>query len=144
MCLIKQITKKQYNDLEKLKTKKEKYQYIIDNIFEIAQKDIIVTKQLLKKSNRTPYYCFKIKENTHYYQTDQKFTFSIASYVHTYEILIFEGLHSYTNNSIFSRWAEKRLKVVKAIIPKGSLILKNDFNTQIVSDNLIFHSLKSI
>lgn len=141
MCLIKRITKKQYKDLTKLKTVKLQYEYIIHNIFEVAETDILVYKKLIRENNLTPYQYYKIEKNTHYYQKGRKFTFNFYKWFGRYRLEIYEGLHSLIN--ITNMWSHTSIKRVKAIIPKGSLYLKGEEN-DIVSDNLIFYDLKPV
>lgn len=141
MCLNKEITRKQYNDLTKLKTVKLQYEYIIRNIFEVAETDILVHKKLIRKNNLTPYQYYKIEKNTHYYQKGTKFTFDFYEKFGRYRLEIHEGLHSFVNTT--TMWCHTSMKIVEAIIPKGSLYLEGDTD-DIVSDNLIFYNLKPV
>jgi hypothetical protein len=149
MCLVKtlNLNKEQIKKLPK--SKEKKYEYCINNIFQIAKKDIKVYK-ILSLENRTPYQNFLIEKNTHYYQTDKKFSISIETFRNWRELLpntkleVDEGLHAYLKHPKNSWYYGNRNKVVKAIIPKGSLYLINNGNTEIVSDNLIFYDLNHV
>lgn len=152
MCLVKtlNLNKEQIKKLPK--SKEKKYEYCINNIFQIAKKDIKVYK-ILSLENRTPYQNFLIEKNTHYYQTDKKFSISIETWRTTtkytkYQIRnwleVDEGLHAYLKHPKNSWYYGTVYKVVKAIIPKGSLYLINNGNTEIVSDNLIFYDLNHV
>lgn len=147
MCLIKILTNQEIKNFQKLK--KKQYEYCINNIFQIAEKDIKVYK-ILSLENRTPYQNFLIEKNTHYYQTDKKFSISIETFRNWGELLlntkleVDEGLHAYVKYPKKHWYYGKKYKAVKAIIPKGSLYLINNGNTEIVSDNLIFYDLNHV
>ena len=147
MCLIKILTTQEIKKLPK--SEKKQYEYCINNIFQIAKKDIEVYK-ILHRHNRTPYRNFLIEENTHYYQTGKKFNIFIQTFQSWGELLPYtklevdEGLHAYVKHPKKSWYYGTVYKVVKAIIPKGSLYLINDDKTEIVSDNLIFYDLNHV
>lgn len=146
MCLVKTLNKEQIKKL--LKSKKKLYDYCINNIFQIAKKDIEVYK-VLNYKNRTPFQYFLIEKNTHYFQTDEKFSISLHTFKNWRELPntkleVDKGLHAYVKHPGNSWYYGKHNKVVKAIIPKGSLYLINHDNTEIVSDNLIFYNLNHV
>jgi hypothetical protein len=158
MCLEKTLTLAQSKKIIKLQHKKQmyysfnkcnelQYNYIINNVFKVAKKDITIYKLLNLKNKKgkiiyySPYRGTKYELNNHYYQTKQKFTIDIANIgmPSSKFIMVNRGLHSYTDYD-FSRLRDSSIAnacYVKAIIPKGSLYLRGDSETEIVSDNLI-------
>lgn len=137
MCLVTLINEKDYKKLRKLRDEPKKYyQYVIDNIFKVAKKDIICYKifNLTPEGKLiSPYRSMRYDFNTHYYQTGIKFTFNINFF--NSRIYIERGLHSYTYTDSGLLYTDSVL--VKCIIPKDSLYLISNLEENIVSDNLI-------
>ena len=137
MCLVSLITQKDVKNLGKLRDEPKKYyQYVIDNIFKVAKKDIICYKifDLTPRGKLiSPCKSMRYDINSHYYQTGVKFTFSINFF--RSRIYVERGLHTYKNKNFCPVMVNSAR--VKCIIPKGSLYLISKCKEYIVSDNLI-------
>lgn len=88
----------------------------------------------------TPYRQYPMELGMHYYQTNQKFTFS-CNRGKIGRLDINRGLHSHVSFKIAEENRQFSEVIVKCIIPKGSQYFKNE--TDIVSDNLILLKEKS-
>ena len=137
MSLVTLINEKDCKTLRKLRDEpKKSYQYVIDNVFKVAKKDIICYKifDLTPRGKLiSPCRAMRYDFNTHYYQTGVKFTFNINFF--NSRIYIERGLHSFKRKDSCSVYDNSAL--VKCIIPKESLYLMSSLEEHIVSDNLI-------
>jgi len=140
MCLNKSITKEQYDYLIhrtygispriNKNVSSRKYKYILDNIFQIAKKDIIVYKRVYPDLTSN-IQLFQYELGMHYYQTDEEFGFRVKHL----GLKVYKGLHAFTKKPIIPYWSDNI--ILKCIIPKGSLYLIQDNDKEIVSNNLI-------
>lgn len=108
----------------------------------LTKRNIVVWKGLerhhinpSRNTLKSPYNSFIYEKGNHYYQTGQKFTFSISKgYNGRYSVTINRGLHA----CISSEAAHKHgSHAVEMVIPKGSILFRGMSN-DIVTDNLIW------
>lgn len=118
---------------------------VFDKCKEIAEKDIICYKEVIRTKDKNIYLSrfrkFKYEIGMHYYQTGTKFIYEVEMFYG--RLNISRGIHSWVKNPISKKFKSQLKKfhidnytILKCIIPKGSIYFKGIFGDY-VSDNLI-------